>query len=483
DAASRELDFSTCFEHTVLYNVPSVILLLVGLPRIAYLAKRPTRFAPNAFLYGQLALLACLAGLAIAQATLVADGSRFDTSLLVALVVSAASLIASVPIQYLEHVKVPAPSTLLSVTLFFRVLAAAIALHTYIRAGIHTAEPAFFALFATTAVLSLLAMVATSLDQGRGESGDLEENTASPFAKFSFAWLFPMLVRANRATLDMDAISATSKLLRMERLDRTYHLLTDGSSKNHANLILFGTLRMYWPVLVLAVMSAASSIVAAFISPRLLTGLLGFVEAYSDQAPTDTVLPPVSDGLLFAVGMFVMSILATMGLVYSYQLSMLVYQRVRLLLQTAIYRKALVMSLSERKDSSVGEIVNRMSVDTNDMVQAILSLNDIWIFPVKIALAMYFLYTILGFAAFAGLAVLFLVGPVGGAAASVFSTQTKIKMGIMDGRVKVLNEMISGMKSVKLLVLEDFFKRKVVALRDSEQAALRRMHLVLSAVV
>ncbi|KAI9222621.1 hypothetical protein BC828DRAFT_365051 [Blastocladiella britannica] len=480
---SQEIDFSTCFQHTILYNVPSLILLLVGLPRLAYLAKRQSRFAPNALLFVQLAVLVGLAGLAVAQAVLVAGTDSFDNSLLIALVISAVSLIAAVAVQYLEHTKMPAPSTLLSVTFFFRVLASVIALHTYIRLHLNDTEPTFFALFVASGVLSVLAMVLTSIDQGHGDPNDLEENTASPFAKFSFTWLFPMLIRANKTTLDMDSISDTSKFLRIERLEKMRVELVGDADKGHVWLIVKGVFSKYWILLFLSILSGAASLVASFISPRLLSGLLNFVDGYSTQAPPGSVKAPVSDGLIFAIGMFIMSALSTMGSTYAYQLTMGIQQRVRIILQAAIYRKALAMSLSGRKDSSVGEIVNRMSVDTNDLVIATQSLNDIWLLPITIGFALYFLFSLLGWAAFAGLGVLILIAPAGIASGTVFGAQMKIKMGFMDTRVKVLNEMIAGMKSVKMLVLEEFFKAKVVALRNSEQGALRKLFVVLSFAV
>ncbi|KAI9218912.1 P-loop containing nucleoside triphosphate hydrolase protein [Blastocladiella britannica] len=113
----------------------------------------------------------------------------------------------------------PAASTVLSVTFFFRVLAMLLTLHTYLRVNLNADQPLYFALFVSGLVLSVLALVLSSLDQGRGLPKDVAENSASPFSKFTFSWLLPMLFLARKQTLTMDNISDTNKLFCVERLE------------------------------------------------------------------------------------------------------------------------------------------------------------------------------------------------------------------------------------------------------------------------
>ncbi|KAJ8895856.1 hypothetical protein PR048_001195 [Dryococelus australis] len=58
--------------------------------------------------------------------------------------------------------------------------------------------------------------------------------------------------------------------------------------------------------------------------------------------------------------------------------------------------QALTMSNNAKKESTVGEIVNLMSVDTTRIYEAILNLNWIWISPLQIAISLYFLWQIVG---------------------------------------------------------------------------------------
>lgn len=54
------------------------------------------------------------------------------------------------------------------------------------------------------------------------------------------------------------------------------------------------------------------------------------------------------------------------------------------------------MSNSSRKESTVGEIVNLMSVDAQRFMDLTAYLNMIWSAPLQIALALYFLWETLG---------------------------------------------------------------------------------------
>lgn len=54
------------------------------------------------------------------------------------------------------------------------------------------------------------------------------------------------------------------------------------------------------------------------------------------------------------------------------------------------------MSNSARKDSTVGEIVNLMSVDAQRFMDLTTYINMLWSAPLQIGLAIYFLYQILG---------------------------------------------------------------------------------------
>ena len=74
--------------------------------------------------------------------------------------------------------------------------------------------------------------------------------------------------------------------------------------------------------------------------------------------------------------------------------------------------KSLRISPSARMLSTVGEIVNLMAVDAARYNELMHYLNTIWIAPFQVALALYFLWGLLGGAALAGFVALFVIIPI-----------------------------------------------------------------------
>ena len=74
--------------------------------------------------------------------------------------------------------------------------------------------------------------------------------------------------------------------------------------------------------------------------------------------------------------------------------------------------QALKLSNSARQQSTVGEIVNLMSVDAQRFMDLVNYLHLIWSAPLQIVLAVIFLYIDMGPSAFAGVGVMILLIPV-----------------------------------------------------------------------
>lgn len=122
--------------------------------------------------------------------------------------------------------------------------------------------------------------------------------------------------------------------------------------------------------------------------------------------------------------------------------------RVRTALISAIYRKALLLSNAAKRESSTGEIVNLMSVDVQKIMDLIPFVNMMWSAPFQIAVALYFLWGILGPSALAGLGVMILLLPANAWIASQARKLQIMQMKKKDLRVKMMNEILSGMVNI-----------------------------------
>ncbi|KAH8267412.1 hypothetical protein KR018_000796 [Drosophila ironensis] len=202
-----------------------------------------------------------------------------------------------------------------------------------------------------------------------------------------------------------------------------------------------------------------------FAQPQVLSLIISFVEDKEDQ--------PEWKGIMYSVLLFILAAAQTFILGQYFHRMFIVGLRIRTALINAIYRKALRISNATKKESTVGEIVNLMAVDAQRFMELTTYLNMIWSAPLQIALALFFLWQQLGPSVLAGLAVMIILIPVNGVIASRIKTYQIRQMKYKDERVKLMNEVLSGIKVLKLYAWEPSFEKQVLDIRDKEIATLR----------
>ncbi|XP_017473674.1 PREDICTED: multidrug resistance-associated protein 1 isoform X7 [Rhagoletis zephyria] len=210
--------------------------------------------------------------------------------------------------------------------------------------------------------------------------------------------------------------------------------------------------------------------VLTFAQPQVLSLIIGFVEDYSDD---EKDRQPQWKGILYAALLFITAGAQTFMLGQYFHRMFVVGLRIRTALINAIYRKALLISNATRKESTVGEIVNLMAVDAQRFMDLTTYLNMIWSAPLQIALAMYFLWLQLGPSVLAGLAVMVILIPVNGVIANRIKVYQIRQMKYKDERVKLMNEVLSGIKVLKLYAWEPSFENQVLRIREKEIATLK----------
>ena len=153
----------------------------------------------------------------------------------------------------------------------------------------------------------------------------------------------------------------------------------------------------------------------------------------------------------------------------------------RCVLSAAIYENALKVNFSNH-GATVGEVVNYMSIDTQKFQDTMSFINMIWSAPLQIILSLVFLYNEIEWASFMALAVFVLVAPL----STVFGGKIRTYIGLMmkqkDSRIKVMNELLGGIKVLKLYAWEIPFMKKVNAIREKE-LGLIKMNALYQAVV
>ncbi|XP_040515028.1 multidrug resistance-associated protein 1 isoform X2 [Gallus gallus] len=138
-----------------------------------------------------------------------------------------------------------------------------------------------------------------------------------------------------------------------------------------------------------------------------------------------------------------------------------------------IYKKALTLASSSRRRYTTGEMVNLMSADAQQLMELIVNINLLWSAPFQIIMAVIFLWKELGPSVLAGVAVLLLVIPMNALIAAKVESLKKSQMKYSDQRVKLLSEMLHGIKILKLYAWEPSYQRKVTDIREREVDVLK----------
>ncbi|KAL6034061.1 hypothetical protein STEG23_018996, partial [Scotinomys teguina] len=202
-----------------------------------------------------------------------------------------------------------------------------------------------------------------------------------------------------------------------------------------------------------------------FINPQLLSILIRFIS--DPEAPTWW-------GFLLAGLMFMSSMMQTLILHQFYHCIFVTALKIRTAIIGVIYRKALVITNSVKRDSTVGEMVNLMSVDAQRFMDVSPFINLLWSAPLQVILAIYFLWQILGPSVLAGVAVIVLLIPLNAAVSMKMRTYQVQQMKFKDSRIKLMNEILNGIKVLKLYAWEPSFLEQVEGIRQRELHLLRK---------
>ena len=131
------------------------------------------------------------------------------------------------------------------------------------------------------------------------------------------------------------------------------------------------------------------------------------------------------------------------------------------------------MSSAAKKDSTVGEIVNLMAVDAQRFFELTSYLHMLWSAPLVIGLAIFFLWQYLGPSVLAGLLLMILLIPLNGVIAIKLKQIQVRQMNKKDHRVKMMNEILSGIKVLKLYAWEPSFEDNIKDTRNEEVNILK----------
>ncbi|XP_073420401.1 ATP-binding cassette sub-family C member 8 isoform X3 [Dendrobates tinctorius] len=151
-------------------------------------------------------------------------------------------------------------------------------------------------------------------------------------------------------------------------------------------------------------------------------------------------------------------------------------------IQTKIYNKIMHLSTSNLSmgEMTSGQICNLVAIDTNQLMWFFFLCPNLWAMPVQIIVGIILLYYILGISALIGAAVIIVVAPVQYFVATKLSQAQRSTLEYSNERLKKTNEMLRGIKLLKLYSWEQIFHRSVEETRQKEMTSLRAFALYTS---
>ncbi|XP_006148592.1 multidrug resistance-associated protein 7 [Tupaia chinensis] len=290
-----------------------------------------------------------------------------------------------------------------------------------------------------------------------GQEAEVAEDGESWLSRFSYAWLAPLLARGARGELrqPQDTCHLPHRL-RSAYLARAFQAhWQEGAQLWKA---LYGAFGQRY--LALGLLKLVGTMLA-FSGPLLLSLLVSFLEEGQE---------PLSHGLLYALGLASGAVLgAVLQNQYGYETRKVTLQA-RGAVLSILYHKALYLGPSR---PPAGEALNLLGTDSERLLNFAGSFHEAWGLPLQLAITLYLLYRQVGVAFVGGLILALLLVPVNKVIATRIMASNQEMLQHKDSRVKLMTELLSGVRVIKFCGWEQSLGARVEAYRARELGRLQ----------
>ncbi|XP_070536031.1 ATP-binding cassette sub-family C member 9-like [Ptychodera flava] len=216
-----------------------------------------------------------------------------------------------------------------------------------------------------------------------------------------------------------------------------------------------------------------------FIAPVAVGGVVAYASAWhvesselagSHETPLVSVTEFFNNGFVLVGIIFIGIVLKSITMAFGGNIATLKAVQVKTALQTMVYEKSLHLStavLSGGK-TTAGKITNHMSVDVMSLQNLCMWTLFIAAIPYQIVVILILLYWELGFAALIGTSVFLIVTPLQYVISRKMTSLQRRVLRCADQRLKKSNEVLQGIKLLKLYGWEELFCSSIEAVRGKE---------------
>ncbi|KAM4636126.1 ATP-binding cassette sub-family C member 2 [Discoglossus pictus] len=517
-------DLPVCFEQTVLVWIPLIFFWLFAPWQLHHLCKPETIKSPISKLYltkqclTTLLLFASLAEIGIIVAdhiTAQSAGQTLPAVLYTNPPLHAATWILVLLIQHTRRYCVRKDSSVLYCFWTLSVICGVFPFQTLIRKALDGDIPDLprMCLFFISFGVQLIILIVSAISETNELTKKNPELTASFLSRITFNWYNSAVVKGYKRPLEMEDLwelntedktkyisevfekhmKSGVKIAKKElekRRNKTKNKQTEiqmnGLSKGQSHDVLVmeekkkkkkkesikGTSKDFpksW--LIKTLIKTFSSILMSSAFFKLVHDLLVFVSPQILKLMVSFTANPDEykwKGFFYAALLLLAALIQSLCLQQYFQGCFVLGMRVRATLMAAVYKKALTVSNSTRKESTVGETVNLMSADAQRFMDLTNFIHLLWSSPLQIVISIVFLWEELGPSVLAGLGVMILLIPINAVLATKSKTLQMKNMKNKDKRMKIMSEILNGIKILKLYAWETSFEQQVQGIREKE---------------
>ncbi|XP_035829636.1 multidrug resistance-associated protein 1-like, partial [Aplysia californica] len=211
-----------------------------------------------------------------------------------------------------------------------------------------------------------------------------------------------------------------------------------------------------------------------FVQPVLVGYLLDYFQNRDSQ--------PAWSGHAIVVAIFLTSLTTGLGHQTVSTSVDRVAMKVRTSLKLAIYKKTLSARNEERAKVTTGEIVSLLGSECDKMVNCCKSFFILLSVPAQLTVGLFMLYQQLNVGAVVALALILLLVPFNAWISTNLKRLETEQNDVKDERVKMMNEVLNGIKVLKLYAWEKSFLKRIMDIRDREVNLLKKMGVLYGGV-
>ncbi|CAJ0581901.1 unnamed protein product, partial [Mesorhabditis spiculigera] len=293
------------------------------------------------------------------------------------------------------------------------------------------------------------------------------------YSRLIVSWLTPLIAKGYNNPLNLEDLHELPKGASSEELIDEWDWRwkrecgEKAKSTSHPSIasVLFAIFKpIILPALGLRVFGEAMN----YVNPLLLKCLIDFV---NDENP------PLTFGIMCAIGMFAMAEVKSLINVNTVLAQQKAACGMQSILSNAIFRKSLRLSPISRGRHTVGEVVNFLSVDVELITSQLPYLVECVTCPLNIAFSLSLLSVLMGPTAVSGIALMLLLIPFNYFTSVLIKKLQLKQLKVKDERAKICNEVLNGIKLVKLYAWEPVMLLRINKLREQEVNILRKANM------